>query len=302
MRIGWLAGAAAALIACSGNRHDKPAHGVDLRYVVMVEAGADLDAAQQRAVTAVRARIDGLGLAAAIVPEVRIERDSIRVILAGAGEDDADRVEQALAMPGRLTFRPVIADSPAARRLYDHVTADPDARGRGVRATTDTWSGEDGPPHADWLLVADQRDPLDAYLASLPADLRPDDGQLVVAEDGDRWRTYLLGEVALDGSHVADAHISPDTRLRVDVMLTFDAEGGRLFGELTGRMHGGKLAICLDDRVISAPVIQTKIGGGRAVITMGGQGAKLGEAATLAAVLRGGMLPAPLQLVASQRF
>jgi preprotein translocase subunit SecD len=58
------------------------------------------------------------------------------------------------------------------------------------------------------------------------------------------------------------------------------------------------MAIILDDRVTSAPVIQTKIDGGSSSITMGGriQQEIQKEAEDLVNVLRTGSLPAPLKV------
>src|SRR5262249_46311852 len=84
------------------------------------------------------------------------------------------------------------------------------------------------------------------------------------------------------------------------VALEFTPEGGDLFEEATGRMVKRRFAIVLDGMVESAPVVQTRIGGGRGGITMGGRA--LDEQATnakkLEAVLRAGALPAPLLLLA----
>ena len=58
------------------------------------------------------------------------------------------------------------------------------------------------------------------------------------------------------------------------------------------------MAIILDNKVNSAPVLQSRIGGGRARITLGGfkDPMKLQqEAKDLVAVLRAGALPAPLR-------
>jgi preprotein translocase subunit SecD len=86
-----------------------------------------------------------------------------------------------------------------------------------------------------------------------------------------------------------------------NVGLEFDAEGGRLFAELTKELAGtGRtLGIFLDDRLISSPVVgaefaETGITGGRAVI----QGRFTAqEANDLAVQLRGGALPVPVEIV-----
>ena len=113
------------------------------------------------------------------------------------------------------------------------------------------------------------------------------------------WRTYYLHRtVELAGSAVsrADVVFNPTTN-RPEVLITFNRYGGRRFGELTSKNVGRKMAIILDDKVTSAPVIQTSITGGRSTITMGGGDVQQvqRDADDLVAVLRTGSLPAPLQ-------
>lgn len=78
--------------------------------------------------------------------------------------------------------------------------------------------------------------------------------------------------------------------------MEFDQLGARRFGELTSENLGHKLAIIIDGRVTSAPVIQAPIRQGRSTITVGEGTAREKErrAAELAALLRAGSLPAPL--------
>jgi preprotein translocase subunit SecD len=82
------------------------------------------------------------------------------------------------------------------------------------------------------------------------------------------------------------------------VALQFNQKGANKFGELTGRNVKRRMAIVLDDRAESAPVIQTEIGGGNCQITLGGSGSyneTLQEAKDLVLVLRAGALPAPIR-------
>ncbi|QQR89659.1 MAG: protein translocase subunit SecD [Myxococcales bacterium] len=71
--------------------------------------------------------------------------------------------------------------------------------------------------------------------------------------------------------------------------------GANLFEELTERNVKRRMAIVLDDRVESAPVIQTKIGGGRAQITLGVGPNIQQEAKNLSIVLKAGALPVPIR-------
>lgn len=123
---------------------------------------------------------------------------------------------------------------------------------------------------------------------------RPEGGQ------GDPiWRTYYLRRpVELSGSSISDAFMYWDpTSNRPEVLVEFDRFGANRFEEMTGKNVGKKMAIILDDKVSSAPVIQTRIGGGRSRITMGGGNPReiQREAQDLVNVLKTGSLPAPLR-------
>jgi preprotein translocase subunit SecD len=114
------------------------------------------------------------------------------------------------------------------------------------------------------------------------------------------WRSYYLKRpVELAGSSVSNSYMywNP-TSGRPEVLVEFDRWGANRFEEMTGQNVGRKMAIILDDKVSSAPVIQTKIGGGRSSITMGGGSAReiQREAQDLVNVLKTGSLPAPLKV------
>jgi len=75
-------------------------------------------------------------------------------------------------------------------------------------------------------------------------------------------------------------------------------EGGQLFADGTGAHVKEYLAIMLDEDVQSAPVINQKIGGGRAEISMGAGGKRaLDEAQALTGVLNQGAFQAPVYKV-----
>jgi preprotein translocase subunit SecD len=77
------------------------------------------------------------------------------------------------------------------------------------------------------------------------------------------------------------------------VEFEFNSEGGRIFRRETGRNIQKNMAVVLDDRVITAPTINSAIGR-NGMITLGGGG--LSEAQDLALVLRAGALPVPLRI------
>lgn len=77
------------------------------------------------------------------------------------------------------------------------------------------------------------------------------------------------------------------------VAITLDSRGARIFERVTSENVGRQLAIVLDGKVQSAPVIRERIGGGRAIIS---GSFTLDEARDLAIVLRAGALPAPVTI------
>ena len=107
---------------------------------------------------------------------------------------------------------------------------------------------------------------------------------------------FLLKEKTLmTGEVLKDARVSIDTQFNEPyVALEFDDIGAKLFEQITGANVKKRLAIILDDNVYSAPVIQERIGGGRAQIT--GR-FDMKEAGDLAIVLRAGALPAPVKIL-----
>jgi preprotein translocase subunit SecD len=115
------------------------------------------------------------------------------------------------------------------------------------------------------------------------------------------WRTYLLKSRAeITGDMIRDAMAQPDTSPNSlggwYVALTFTDAGGNIFERITGANVKRRFAIILDSRVESAPVIQSRIAGGHASITMGQPDpeTQLQDARKLELVLRSGALPAPI--------
>jgi preprotein translocase subunit SecD len=92
----------------------------------------------------------------------------------------------------------------------------------------------------------------------------------------------------------AEVQADPNSPGNWQVAIEFTATGARIFGEVTEANVSKHLAIILDGTVYSAPRINERIPGGRAVIT--GQ-FTVDEARDLAIVLRAGALPAPVTIL-----
>jgi preprotein translocase subunit SecD len=115
------------------------------------------------------------------------------------------------------------------------------------------------------------------------------------------WRTYLLKSRAeITGDMIRDAVAQPDTSPNSlggwYVAIVFTDAGGATFERITGANIKRRFAIILDNRIESAPVIQTRIAGGHAQITLGSADpeTQLRDARKLELVLRSGALPAPI--------
>ena len=121
-------------------------------------------------------------------------------------------------------------------------------------------------------------------------------------EGRDVRRFYLLkSEPELYGSAIKDARPSPYQGSSASltntwiVSLKMEKKEAAIFAQVTGRNIGRRLAIVLDEVVKSAPVIESRIPDGNAMITT--NEVNPDEARDLAIILRSGALPAPLEYV-----
>ena len=111
---------------------------------------------------------------------------------------------------------------------------------------------------------------------------------------GSEGETYVIGrEPVVSGENLVDAQPSFQEGEAV-VSFKFNSLGGKKFGEVTKNNIGERLAIVLDNEVISAPTIQSAILGGSGIIS-GNFTVK--SANDLALLLRSGALPAPLEVL-----
>ncbi len=104
---------------------------------------------------------------------------------------------------------------------------------------------------------------------------------------------YLLKKTPdMTGKDLVDARRSVDQMQSPSVSFQFNSDAARVFGELTQKNISKPLAIVLDNKVMSAPTVQSRI-------TRHGQitgDFTLEEALDLAIVLRAGSLPVPVEI------
>ncbi len=221
--------------------------------------------------------------------------------LARAGAERLFSVEQ---RDGALLIRPTRAHAEALvddaverslevvrRRLNESGLVDPSITRQGEDGVLVQLPGVDDPAQIRQLLgttarmtfhwAADGRSPREATL-SLP-------------DEGGTGQLRLERRVALEGKHIRDAQLAYHQATGQPVVtFRLDGEGARLFGDMTRQNLGRQLAVVLDDRVITAPVIRGVIAGGSGEISGRFSAA---EANDLALLLRAGALPAPLDVV-----
>ena len=113
-------------------------------------------------------------------------------------------------------------------------------------------------------------------------------------EDGSD-EVIVSKRIVLSGDNLLDAKPKMDNQTNQTVVsFTLDRVGAKRFGKATTSGIGKRLAIVLDGKIISAPVIQDAIVGGSGIIT----GNFTFQSATdLALLLRSGALPAPLNII-----
>ncbi|MDO4588806.1 MAG: protein translocase subunit SecD [Fusobacterium sp.] len=103
-----------------------------------------------------------------------------------------------------------------------------------------------------------------------------------------------LGETLLTGGALKKADVSHDNLGRPQIQFEMNQEGAIKFAEITRNNIGRKLAITLDGKVQTAPMINSEIPSGNGVIT---GNYTLEEAKATATLLNAGALPVKAEIV-----
>lgn len=117
---------------------------------------------------------------------------------------------------------------------------------------------------------------------------------LSYAESAGGGKILLRSIPILDGNRITDARVVYDESHQPVVNFTLDSQGSKIFGDFSGANIGKRMAIVLDGKVYSAPVIRQRIGGGSGQIS---GGFTKEQASDLAITLRSGSLSAPLEVL-----
>jgi preprotein translocase subunit SecD len=115
-----------------------------------------------------------------------------------------------------------------------------------------------------------------------------------ITDTAETTPTEKIYRTILTGKNLKGATVEFDSTGAPTIGFELTDEGGRIFGEFTAANIGRYLAIALDKEIISCPVINSAIPGGRGVI----QGKfTVEEAKATVLQLRYGSLPIPLKVV-----
>ena len=113
-------------------------------------------------------------------------------------------------------------------------------------------------------------------------------------EDGLEEAT-VSKRIIISGENLLDAQPKMDTQNNQTIVsFTLDRVGAKRFGKATSTGIGKQLAIVLDGKIISAPVVRDTIASGSGQIS---GGFTFQSATDLALLLRSGALPAPLEII-----
>ena len=139
-----------------------------------------------------------------------------------------------------------------------------EAASLGITGEVEQWTTDEAPGVVSYYLTG----PSPEVIREFVGERLPGDRDLAFGKSSpDRWRTYVVShEAALDGDDIATANeLGGDART---LSVAFTPEGAAKLADLTETMAGHRLAVLIDGVVAAAPVVQSRIEGGVAQITL----------------------------------
>lgn len=241
--------------------------GLDLQGGIHLILGADVSNVKQsekrdvveRIITTIRSRIDEFGVSEPIIKK----EGNNKIVVELPGMKDPERAIRLVSETAFLEFK--LLDEINQPKVYLFVDEDGNQK------------MEMPLPPNDELLFMEKKNVDVGTIEKVPFLLK---------------KTTLL-----TGSELKTANVEFGQLTTPIVGLTFKPKGGRTFAKITEENVGKRLAIVLNGKVMSAPVIKQKIPNGRAIIE---GNFTLQDAKDLSLVLRAGALPAPVQILENQ--
>jgi len=258
--------------------------GLDLKggsYILLegdtstLPAGSSVDDAMSGVQDIIERRVNAFG-----VSESEIQREGsnrLAVQLPGISQQDA---KDLIGRTALLEFREPERDG-------DNIVCQ-DATGQQFTVPAETVPDQNGDPRAAYI-VTDANGDLTQCRG--PNDAAPTGSVVWKPATGvgnDNVEKVLTGRFLR-----ANSRVIFDALGRPLVQLQFNSEGGKLFDQVTARLVGLPMAIFLDEEIISAPTIRTRISGGESVI----EGLTADEGRRLSIQLNSGALPITLRVI-----
>ena len=261
-------------IRLTGDENGTLTYGLSRDFVKEVE-----DTALSKSIEVIRNRIDEFGVTE---PEI-VSQGTDRIVVQLPGVKDIDRAKDLIGKTAKLEFK-VIND--------EHAASLPEWMEKVKKAGIVYNKGE---RFSDYVRKINE---------TLAADL-PKGFEIAFSKESNKntneitnMEPYLVENTSsLTGEELQEAFVRMDQEQnRPYVALEFKANGAKIFEELTGANTGKRLGIVLDGNVYSAPMVNGRIAGGSAQITLGAgdYNTVMSEARDLALVLRAGALPVEL--------
>jgi preprotein translocase subunit SecD len=217
--------------------------------------------AMRRVMQILRNRIDRFGVSE---PSIRTKGED-RIIVELPGSKDPDRAQNVIMGRGNLEFRIVNEEATAQLR----------------------------------------RDMFDENGILMDPTIIPDNSELLYLWEKNQFEVLerkravvVFDEVLLGGSALKRAQVQTDQFGKPEVTFELTTAGAKTFAQITEANVGKRLAVILDDKIMTMPVIRERIPGGQVRIT---GDFTMREAQDQALVLRAGAFPVPLQ-IAEQRI
>jgi SecD/SecF fusion protein len=259
-----------------------------------VKANAD---STQRALEVLRRRVDALGVAEPTL----VRSGERRIVVELPGLQDPREAAEVVGRTAQLSFHPVTG--PGDPSKASEPTQGSDGASAAPTATASPSASSSPTTTASPSATADPSATGDA------SGDKAADGQgerQVLDEDG---APIMIGPAALTGEGVkgAEAGTDPQQGLGWFVTVDFTGDGGRAWGKLTAEASCAppgdpkrRVAILLDDEVISSPQVSPEIACGQGI--PGGSTQITGNftaetSGDLAALVKGGALPVPVHVI-----
>ncbi len=265
------------------NRDLKVVQGLDLqggsRVLLQAAPGADFDqSTMDQAVKNVERRVNGLGVSEAVVQK----QGSDRIIVELPGVKEQSVAFESIKSTGLLEFVDFSAVASGSLAEGSCILTTEQVALRESRLP----EGEPAPDYSTYTCPAD------------PPDYPTEDPALL--QNGQPYKTIMTGAGLSDAAAITQGQIG--TNWAVNFVLRSDGDRTDDFIKYVAANANRPMAIVLDGRLISYPTIQSDLAASAAAGTMDG-GIITGsfsrdEARILAAQLKYGALPVPLEIIA----